>query len=134
LSTFDMTEANFIAQVKREVSDQLDLLRDEMADDIKALQGRDRMLMGGLALVAGVLVLETRFLTMMVKGMSGLGQQVAAISQALQPAPPMNISPPPAPTVVKQNGYDTPVQEPPATVKQQLADAPNTEVEAPEAL
>jgi hypothetical protein len=121
------SNVSMLDQIKAEVSTAITQVRLDFGDEVANLKKFDRYILGGLVGVAGLVVIETKALAQLMKGVGQLAQTVGEIASALQqgqaPVVPQTAAGP-----VPSNGrhgYDPGPQEVPEEVKTALRDTPN---------
>jgi hypothetical protein len=113
-------------QIKAEVSTAITQVRVDFGDEVANLKKFDKYILGGLVGVAGLVVLETKALAQLMKGMGQLAQTVGEITSALQQGQAPVVPTPVAGPVPSngRHGYDPGPQEVPEEVKTALRTDP----------
>jgi hypothetical protein len=109
-------------QIKAEITTAIDRVRDDFGSEIARLDKMDKILMGGGVAIAALVVLETRTLAQLMKGVGQLAQTVGEIAAALpQGQVPVMAQETPGPVPSNgRHGYDPGPQEVPEEVKATL--------------
>ena len=113
-------------QIKAEVSSAITQVRLDFGDEVANLKKFDKYVLGGMVGIAGLVVLETKALAQLMKGVSQLAQTVGEIASALQQGQAPVVPQPQASPVGGngRHGYDPGPQEVPEEIKTALRDNP----------